>query len=58
MDNLFHKCRYCWYCYCSDTTKVDGLDCRKKVLIKIIELDKVVDCDNYTFSLLKLILGV
>ena len=55
---MFKKCRYCKYCYCSDESDVSGLDCRKNVQIKIIELDKVLDCDNYKFSLLKLILGV
>ena len=55
---MFKTCRQCKYCYCSDESDVSGLDCRKNVMIKIIELDKVIDCDNYSFSLLKLIFGV
>jgi len=55
---MFKTCRYCTYCYCGDESDVSGLDCRKNVQIKIIELDKVSDCDNYKFSLLKLLLGV
>jgi hypothetical protein len=56
---MFKKCRYCKHCYCSDETDVSGMKCRKNVVLKIIELDNVHPfCDNYKFSLLKLLLGV
>ena len=52
-------CRYCKYCYCGDESDVSGLDCSKNVILRVIELDKVHPfCDNYSFSLLKLIFGV
>lgn len=56
---MFKKCRYCRYCYCGDEADVSGLDCRKNKLFRIVETDKVHPyCDNYKFSLLKLLLGV
>lgn len=56
---MFKKCRYCKYCYCSDFTDVSSLDCAIIATLKITEPDKVHPfCDNYKFSLLKLIFGV
>jgi len=58
-NSMFKKCKYCRYLTCTDESDVSGLDCEKVKIFKIIELDNVHPfCDNYKFSLLKLLFGV
>jgi len=53
------KCRYCKYCYCSDSSDVSGLNCRQSPIIKITELDNIhFLCRGFKFSLLKFLFGL